>query len=160
MIAMWRRKLGFTLVELLVSMGIIVLLASLVTPMVVTALKRDKEHELRIALRQIRQALDDYKQAGDLGRIARLPGDSGYPRSLEVLVLGVPDQLDPAGRKLYFLRRLPRDPFANERLPAERTWGSRSYGSDPDNPQSGPDIFDVFSQSAAVGLNGVPYRQW
>ena len=160
MTAMWHRKQGFTLVELLVSMGIIVLLASLVTPMVVTALKRDKEHELRIALRQIRQALDDYKQAGDLGRIARLPGDSGYPRSLEVLVLGVPDQLDPAGRKLYFLRRLPRDPFANERLPAERTWGMRSYGSDPDNPQAGPDIFDVFSQSAAVGLNGVPYRQW
>ena len=106
-----RRRTGFTLVELMVSLVIVVFLASLVTPMVITAIKREKEQELRTALRQIRQAIDDYKQAGDEGRIARLPGQTGYPRSLAALVTGAPDALDPQGRRLYFLRRIPRDPF-------------------------------------------------
>lgn len=151
---------GFTLVELLVTMVIVVLIASFVTPMIVTAIKRDKEHELRISLRQIRQAIDDYKDAGDQGRIARLPGQSGYPPDLGVLVLGVRDQLDPDGRRIFFLRRLPRDPFAKDGVPAEDSWGKRAYGSDPDDPQPGADVYDVHSLSEARGLNGIPYRQW
>lgn len=151
---------GFTLVELLVAMAIVVLLASLVTPMIVTAIKRDKEHELRIALRQIRQAIDDYKQAGDEGHIVRLPGQSGYPPNLAVLVTGVRDELDPDRRRIYFLRRVPRDPFAAPSVAAEDTWGKRAYGTDPADPQPGADVYDVYSESVAKGLNGAPYREW
>ncbi|MEO8039572.1 MAG: type II secretion system protein [Betaproteobacteria bacterium] len=152
---------GFTLIELMVSLAIVVFLASLVTPMVITAIKREKEQDLRTALRQIRQALDDYKQAGDEGRIARLPGQSGFPPSLTVLAAGVPDLLDPAGRRLYFLRRVPRDPFSgDERVGAEDTWGKRSFASPPDKPEAGADVYDIYSLSLAAGLNGVPYRQW
>lgn len=156
-----RRYLGFTLVEILVSMTIVLLIAAMVTPMVITAVKREKEQSLRTALRQIRQALDDYKQATDEGRIERRPGETGYPKSLAVLALGVPDRLDPAGRRLYFLRRIPRDPFAGEdQRPAEETWGKRSYASTAEDPQPGEDIYDVHSLSEGVGLNGVPYRKW
>lgn len=151
---------GFTLVELMTAMAIVAILAAVITPMIIATVKRDKEHELRVALRQIRQALDDYKQAGDLGRIPRLPGESGYPPSLGVLVAGVPDQLDPAGRRIFFLRRLPRDPFASERLPPEETWSIRSYGAEPGTPGAGGDVFDVQSLSRGVGHNGVPYREW
>ena len=155
------RRTGFTLVELMVSLVIVVFLASLVTPMVITAIKREKEQELRTALRQIRQAIDDYKQAGDEGRIARLPGQTGYPRSLAVLVTGAPDALDPQGRRLYFLRRIPRDPFfTDERVQAEETWGRRSYASAPEKPEAGADVYDVYPLSDGTGLNGVPYRQW
>jgi general secretion pathway protein G len=155
------RRRGFTLIELMVSLAIVVFLAALVTPMVVTAIKREKEQELRTALRQIRQAIDDYKQAGDEGRVPRLPGQSGYPKSLAVLALGVPDALDPQGRRIYFLRRVPRDPFfADERTPAEDTWGKRSYASPPEKPEAGADIYDVYPLTDGTGINGVPYRQW
>lgn len=156
-----RRRTGFTLVELMVALVIVVFLASLVTPMVITAIKREKEQELRTSLRQIRQAIDDYKQAGDEGRIVRLPGQTGYPRSLAALVTGVPDALDAQGRRLYFLRRIPRDPFfTDERVAAEDTWGKRSYASAPDKPEAGADVYDVYPLSDGTGLNGVPYRQW
>jgi len=151
---------GFTLVELMTAMAIVAILAAVITPMIIATAKRDKEHELRVALRQIRQALDDYKQACDLGRIPRLPGESGYPPSLGVLASGVRDQLDPAGRRIFFLRRLPRDPFASERLAAEQTWGIRSYGAEPGMAGAGTDVFDVHSLSRGIGHNGVPYREW
>jgi general secretion pathway protein G len=155
------RRRGFTLIELMVALAIVVFLAALVTPMVVTAIKREKEQELRTALRQIRQAIDDYKQAGDEGRVPRLPGQSGYPKSLAVLALGVPDMLDPQGRRIYFLRRVPRDPFfGDEHVPAEDTWGKRSYASAPDKPEAGADVYDVYSLTEGTGINGVPYRQW
>lgn len=141
-------------------MAVVVILAAVVTPMIITAVKRDKEHELRIALRQIRQALDDYKQASDLGRIPRRPGESGYPPNLDVLVAGVRDQMDPAGRRIYFLRRIPRDPFAGGEMQPGDTWGKRAYGSDPDNPQPGADVFDVYSLAPGTAINGTPYRQW
>lgn len=141
-------------------MAVVVILAAVVTPMIITAVKREKEQDLRIALRQIRQALDDYKQASDLGRVPRRAGESGYPPDLDVLVAGVRDQLDPAGRRLYFLRRMPRDPFAPEDLPAADTWGRRAYGSDPDDPQPGEDVFDVYSRAPGTAINGTPYRQW
>jgi general secretion pathway protein G len=156
-----RRRSGFTLVELMVALVIVVFLASLVTPMVITAIKREKEQELRTALRQIRQAIDDYRQAGDEGRVLRLPGQTGYPRTLAVLVTGSPDVLDPQGRRLYFLRRIPRDPFfTDERVPAEDTWGKRSYASPPDKPEAGADVYDVYSMSEGTGINGVAYRRW
>lgn len=156
-----RQALGFTLVEILVTLGIVVLLGALVTPMIVTAIQRGKEAELRTALRQIRQALDDYRDAGDQGRIARLPGQTPYPPTLGVLVTGVPDALDTGGRRLHFLRRIPRDPFhRNDTTPAEDTWGLRSSLSDADRPQPGADVYDVHSLSTGIGSNGIPYSQW
>jgi general secretion pathway protein G len=150
---------GFTLLELVVSAALVAILIALATPMILTALKREKEQELRTSLRQIRQAIDDYKQAGDEGRIARRPGDTGWPPSLGVLVLGVPDTLDPK-RRIHFLRRIPRDPFAGSGSDADASWGKRSSASPPDAPAPGDDVYDVHSLSEAKGLNGVPYREW
>lgn len=152
---------GFTFVELLVTLAIIAVLASIIYPMAELNRQRERERDLRQALREIRAALDAYKQAGDEGRILRRAGESGYPRSLEDLVLGVEDAKDPARGKLYFLRRIPRDPmFADATTPAHLTWGRRSYASAPDKPAEGADVFDVFSKSTNAGFNGVPYREW
>jgi len=156
-----RRHHGFTLIEVLIATAIVAIIAVLASSMVVTAVKREKEQELRVALRQIRQAIDDYKRASDAGRIARAPGDSGYPKTLATLASGTPDLLDPAGRRIHFLRRVPRDPFGVATgVPAEATWGLRSFASEPDAPAAGDDVYDVFSLSQAAGLNGVPYRRW
>lgn len=155
------RRRGFTLVELLISLAIVAVLAAFVTPMIVTAVKREKEQALRTALRQIRQAIDDYADAIDEGRIARAPGASRYPESLDVLVLGAVDRLDPSGGRIRFLRRVPRDPFfPDDRVPAADTWGKVGSDVPVDRPGPGRDVFDVFSLSDAVGINGVPYRQW
>jgi general secretion pathway protein G len=109
----------------------------------------------------MREAIDAHKQAFDEGRIARRPGDSGYPRRLEDLAAGIEDQKSPKKERLYFLRRVPRDPLAiDPALAAADTWGKRSYASAPDAPREGEDVFDVFSLSASVGINGRPYREW
>lgn len=155
------RRSGFTFIELLITLGILAVLASIVFPMVEVKKQRQREQELKSALREIRTALDTYKQASDEGRIQRRVGDSGYPRSLEDLVAGVEDVKDPARRNLYFLRRIPRDPLFEDRTtPAHLTWAKRSYASPPDRPSEGADVFDVYSRSAGTGLNGVPYREW
>jgi general secretion pathway protein G len=144
---------GFTLIEMLVTLAILALLASLALPLSELSVQRAKERELRQALRMVRGAIDDYKQAVDANRIARPADASGYPPTLEVLVEGVKDAKDPKGAKIYFLRRIPRDPFGGD-------WGLRSYASPPDDPQPGKDVYDVYSKSEGTGLDGVPYREW
>jgi general secretion pathway protein G len=153
---------GFTLIELVITVAIVGLLASLAVPMGELAVQRSKEHDLRIALRQIRIALDAYKQAADEGRIIVDAKKSGYPPSLQILVDGIDDAKSPnKDQKIYFLRRLPRDPFSTDPVPpAEATWGKRSYASPPDAPQAGEDVFDIYTLSTGTGLNGIPYRQW
>jgi general secretion pathway protein G len=151
---------GFTLVELLISVAIVAVLASGAMAYADLAVRRGQEQELRTALRQIREAIDAYKAAADAGRIRRSADDNGYPPSLAALTEGVPEVGHPNGRKLYFLRRLPRDPMAEASLPAELTWGLRSYESDPADPRPGRDVFDVHSLSRKAGLGGQPYREW
>lgn len=152
---------GFTLIELLITVAIVALLAGMAAPIGELAVQRGREQELRAALREIRGALDAYKQAVDDGRVAAEAGTSGYPKNLELLVEGVNDARSPEARKIYFLRRLPRDPMnPDAQLPAAQTWGKRSYDSPPEHPQEGDDVFDVHSRSERVGLNGVPYREW
>jgi general secretion pathway protein G len=125
------------------------------------AAKRSHEQELREALRQIRTALDGYKQAVDEGRIVEETKGSGYPPSLDVLVSGVVDAKSPnKSQMIYFLRRIPADPFAPEDEANKASWGLRSYASPPSSPQAGIDVFDVYSRSEGTGLNGIAYRDW
>jgi general secretion pathway protein G len=153
--------LGFSLIELLAAAAIIGILASVAVPVMETTMRRQKEANLRQALRDIRRGIDAYKEASAGGRIAMGPADSGYPPSLTSLVSGVEDQTNKAGPKLYFLRRLPRDPFHSDAsVPAERTWGLRSFASTPTAPAPGADVFDVYSKSGLTGLNGVAYSEW
>lgn len=155
------RARGFTLIELMVTVAIMAILASVVVPLLQVSVQRNKEQELKLALRELRTALDAYKQAVDEGRIYRALDGTGYPPTLEVLVEGVPDLRDPKGRKIYFLRRIPRDPMSNDNEhDAATTWGKRAYRSEPDDPREGDDVYDVFSLSERKGLNGRPYREW
>jgi general secretion pathway protein G len=154
------RARGFTLIEVLVTLAIVAILASAAMPLAELGLKRQKEVELARALRVIRGGLDAYKKAWDDGRIERRVGQSGYPPTLEALVTGVVDAKDPQKKRIYFLRRLPADPFSGESAAAAQSWGLRSYASPPDQPTPGADVFDVYSRAAGVGLNGVPYRDW
>ena len=155
------RARGFTLIELLVTVAIVGLLATIALPMTELAVQRSKEQDLRMALREIRTGIDAYKKAWDKGHIQPGLDDSGYPKSLDVLAEGVEDFKNPKRAKMYFLRRIPRDPFAKDAaLSAADTWGKRSYKSPPDDPQEGDDVYDVYTLSKGVGLNGVPYREW
>lgn len=162
MMAYARRKAaGFTLVELVVTVAIVAVLASIGMPLAELALLRQREQELRSALREVRAAIDAYKLAADQGRIARSAEQSGYPASLDLLVRGVEDTRSKTREKIYFLRRLPRDPtFPDASVPAANTWGKRSYASAPDDPREGVDVYDIFSLSPGAGLNGVDYRHW
>ncbi|MEI7970039.1 MAG: type II secretion system protein [Betaproteobacteria bacterium] len=151
---------GFTLLEMMIVVAILGILALGLVPLNDLATQRARESDLRTGLRQMRGALDAYRRAVDEGRIERKADESGYPRRLSDLVTGVPDAKSPDRRPIYFLRRLPRDPFAEPGLPPEDTWGRRSYASPPDRPAEGRDVFDVYSRSERIGLNGVPYRDW
>lgn len=151
---------GFSLIEMLVVVVIVGVLAGAAVPFVRLGEHRLKERELRHALREIRTAIDAYRKAANEGRIARKLADSGYPPSLEVLVEGVADIRLPDQRKIYFLRRLPRDPFMPNESADNALWGLRSYASPPQDPKPGEDVFDVYSLNPGVGSNGVPYREW
>lgn len=152
---------GFTYVELMITLAIMAVLALVALPTAQLMRARAREHELRSNLIEIREAIDAYKRAADQGRIQLQVGDSGYPKRLQDLVDSVKDQQSVEGRRLYFLRRVPRDPMDLDASsdPAQ-SWGKRAYKSPPNDPQQGDDVYDVYSRSTQVGLNGVPYRQW
>jgi general secretion pathway protein G len=145
---------GFTLIEMLIAAAIVALLATVALPLAEVTVQRNKEQDLRRSLREVRGAIDAYKRATDEGRIEKKVDRSGYPPSLTVLVEGVKDVRSPKDDKMFFLRRLPRDPLTGQQ------WGLRSYASAADSPQAGDDVYDVFTRSSSVGLNGVPYKEW
>lgn len=156
-----RRWGGFTLIELVITVAIIGLLASAALPLASMAMQRAKESELRASLREIRGAIDAYKQAVEQGRVVSEADKSGYPPTLDVLVEGVEDAHSPEKTKIYFLRRIPRDPmFPDPTAEPATTWGLRAYSSPPAAPQAGDDVFDIYSLATGKGLNGIAYRDW
>ena len=149
---------GYTFVELLIVTSVLMILASAVLPMARVTSQRQREAELRRDLREMRTAIDRFKDSVDQGRIATTglqPGTEGYPPDLETLVKGVTAANDASGRKLKFLRRVPVDPITNDK------WGLRSYQDDPDSTSwGGKSVFDVYSTSSGIALDGTKYRDW
>jgi general secretion pathway protein G len=155
------RGAGFTLIEMMITLAIVAILVAMAMPLTELTTRRAKEQDLRRSLREIRDAIDAYHAAWEDGRIERKLGDSGYPRNLETLAEGVEDARSPKKTRIYFLRRIPPDPFGGDStLPPAATWGKRAYATPPDEPAEGDDVFDIFSRSGAIGLDGRPYGQW
>lgn len=150
-----KAEAGFTLTEMVVVCAVMLVLASVVLPAARVTERRLKEAELKAALREMRYAIDDYKRYSDAGLIPVDMGTDGYPRELETLVEGV-EIVGQIDRKVKFLRRIPRDPMTGK-----DEWGLRSYQDEPDTPSwGGENVYDVYSLSEAVSLDGVPYRKW
>ena len=154
-----RGDAGYTFVEVLVVSSILLILASAVMPLARVTIQRQKEVELRRVLRELRTAIDKYKDAVDQGLIAATDvraGSEGYPPDLDVLVEGVSVANDASGRKLKFLRRIPIDP-----LTREAEWGKRSYQDKPDSTSwGGSNVYDVYSKAEGTALDGTKYRDW
>jgi general secretion pathway protein G len=143
---------GFTIVELIVAIAVLAILAGAAIPLARNVIKRDKERELRRALWEMRDAIDRYKDAADRGAFQIKVGSEGYPPDLETLVKGV----DANGKKLKFLRKIPIDPMTND-----TDWGLRSMQDDPDSTSwGGQNVFDVYTKSQGVGMNGTKYAEW
>jgi len=151
-----RREFGLTLVELIVAFTIMMLLTAMALPLARYKVRREKERELRYALREIRSAIDRYKDTCEKGGIEKKLGAECYPESLEQLVEGVKLANDPTGRKIRFLRRIPRDPFTNS-----TDWGLRSTQDDPRSTSwGGQNVFDVYTKSMERAPDGTPYSEW
>jgi len=154
-----RKARGYTFVELLVVSTIILILASAIMPLAKVTARRHRESELRRALREMRTAIDKYKDQADLGNISALelkPGNENYPPDLQTLVDGVAAANDPTGRKLKFLRHIPVDPMTHS-----IEWGLRSYQDKPDSTHwGGQNVFDVYTTFDATALDGTKYRDW
>jgi general secretion pathway protein G len=157
------RLLGFSLIELMICAVILSVLALAVTPLAHWKKQREKETELRLALREIRFALDAYKKAADEGQIPKLATESGYPKSLVDLEASMRASKSPSDEtpRLRFIRKIPRDPMSDAAIvdPSE-TWGLRSYKSSASEPKAGEDVYDIYSKSGSIGLNGIAYNQW
>ena len=161
MLSITENSKGFTLIELLVALVLLALLVSAAAPLMQMTAKRNKEQVLKKSLWQIRDAIDAYKQAADDGVIKKTADQSGYPASLQQLVSGVENIQDPKKRKIFFMRNIPRDPFATDStIAAEGTWGKRSYTSSFDKLEEGEDVYDVYSLSHETGINQQPYSEW
>ena len=147
---------GLTLIELIVASAILTILSTMALPLARVQLRREQEKELRIALREIRTAIDRFKDSSDKGFIQKELDSEGYPKDLDVLVEGVPMVNSPDGKKLRFLRRIPRDPMTNS-----TEWGKRSLQDEPDSASwGGKNVFDVHTTSPGTGLDGTPYSEW
>lgn len=151
-----RRQRGLTLIELIVAFTILTLLTALALPLARFKVRREKERDLRYALRDMRVAIDKYKDTCDKGGMEKKMGTECYPESLDQLVEGVKLANDASGKKIRFLRRLPRDPFTNS-----TDWGMRSTQDDPkSNGWGGQNVFDVYTKTMEKAPDGTPYSEW
>ena len=176
-----KKERGFSYVEMVFAVAMLALLAAVATPYLEKNIQRKKESELKQSLRDIRTAIDEYKDAADAGKFFKRVGDTGYPHRLQDLVDGVEDITDANKKKLRFLRQIPADPMVSAtEIPADPmvsatysavsqtnrsvnpadTWGKRSYDSDADSPSEGEDVYDIYSTSVEIGNNGVAYAKW
>lgn len=152
---------GFTIIELLVVMAILGILSVAIMPLSEMLVTSQKERELKQALWEIRSAIDEYKKVVTSVDNAVPNSAAGYPPNLQVLVDGITHPKPEAGgRHVYFLRTMPRDPFADKALAADKTWRLRSFTSPPENPEPGAEVFDVHSSSDGEALNGSRYAKW
>jgi general secretion pathway protein G len=150
---------GFTFIELVIVTAILMILASTIMPMAQVTAQRQREIELRRTLREMRTAIDKFKDAVDQGQIPQTelePGNEGYPPDLETLVDGVSAANDASGRKLKFLRKIPIDPMTKS-----TDWGKRAYQDKPDSQSwGGKNVFDVYTTFQGTALDGTKYRDW
>ena len=151
-----RKQRGMTLVELIVAFTIMMLLTTMAVPLARGRVRRERERELRYALREIRTAIDKYKDMKDAGYLGQVKlGSDGYPESLEVLVDGEKTQ-GADGKKIRFLRRIPKDPFTGK-----TEWGLRSTQDDPKSMSwGGQNVFDVYSKTMEKAPDGTSYSEW
>lgn len=151
-----RTENGFTLIELIVASAILAILSLTALPLARVQLRRAQEKELRIALREMRTAIDKYKDSSDKGFIQKELDSEGYPKDLDVLVEGVAMVNTPDNKKLRFLRRIPRDPLTNS-----TDWGKRSIQDEPDSTSwGGKNVFDVYTTAQGTALDGTNYSEW